>query len=64
MAPVCAIPTTTVVKDDRRDQHPHQLDKPVAERLHGRPVLRGEVSEQRARGDTDEYLDVQAWNAA
>ena len=38
-------------EDDRRNQHLHQLDEPVAERLHRRRVLGRDESEDHAEGD-------------
>ena len=46
-------------EDHRRDDHLHELDEGVAERLHLLADLRIEMSEQDARCDGAEHLDVQ-----
>ena len=46
-------------KDDRRDEHPYQLDEPVAERAHRDPDLRSQDAQQHARDDAGKHLGVE-----
>ena len=51
-------------EDDRRDEHAHQLDEAVAERLHRGAVLRRNEAEQCAERDADEDLDIESRQVA
>ena len=45
---------------DRGDDHPHQLDEGISERLHLHRERRPEIPERRAEHDTEQNLDVQS----
>ena len=51
-------------EDDRSDEHPHQLDEAVAERLHRGAVLRREKPSSAPSGDADEHLDIESRQVA
>ena len=46
-------------EDHRRDDHLHQLDEGIAERLEGRALLRPEMPEQDAGRDGREHLHIE-----
>ena len=47
-------------EDDRRDQHPHELDEAVAQRAHRGAALRPQDADRDAEGDRREHLEVEA----
>jgi hypothetical protein len=47
-------------KHDRGNDHPHQLDKGSAERLHPHRERWPEIPERRAAHSTEQNLDVQS----
>jgi hypothetical protein len=53
-----AIPCTTV-QNDRRDDHPDELDECIAKRLHGAGGLRVEVSEQDSDDHSAQHLKIE-----
>jgi hypothetical protein len=54
-----AIPATTGAEDDRRDDHPDQLDEAVAERLHRRAGSGPDMSDEDAGHGRDQDLAVE-----
>jgi len=46
-------------KDDGGDDHLDQLDEAIAQRFHGSAVLGPEITQRNAKGDCDQYLDVE-----